>query len=330
MDDSLLTQLREQPSPEFAERLRVKLQERTPAAPPSRAWVMRRTLAWLGAAAAVAILFTVPAVRASAQAFLNLFRVVNFVAVPVEERRASMLESDELDLPGLIGEQITVLTDPGAPVTVTSIEAAAAMAGLRVQVPASLPDLTTLTRISVRGERAVHITASTDRLQAVLKTLAISDIDIPPDLNGRSATLQVPPVVELLYEQQGDDGRGRQASLLQVRSPTVSMPEGLNLETLGEIGLRVLGLEAGEASCLAQQVDWHSTLVVPIPPNVSRFHQVRVRGAEGLGLESPVRTAPDGRRERVSIVIWSTEGRVLALEGTFSLEDLLQIAHSIE
>ncbi len=75
-----------------------------------------RRLVVVGAGAVLAIvMLTLPVVRTSAQAFLDLFRVVNFTAVPVDVGRIQQLSQSGLDLPTLIGEQVEVVADPGPP-----------------------------------------------------------------------------------------------------------------------------------------------------------------------------------------------------------------------
>ena len=78
---------------------------------------------------AIVGLLSIPGVRASAQSFLALFRVVNFVAVPVDEDRMVRLAAENLDPVHLIGEQMQVLEDPGPPTAVASPEQAGAVAG---------------------------------------------------------------------------------------------------------------------------------------------------------------------------------------------------------
>src|SRR5262245_29346738 len=85
----------------------------------------------LAVVAAVAVLLSaliaVPSTRASAQAFLDLFRVVHIAAIPVDVDRLKQLSSSGLDLPTLIGSQVEVLADPG-PATVFTSPAEAAKA----------------------------------------------------------------------------------------------------------------------------------------------------------------------------------------------------------
>ena len=69
---------------------------------------------------------------------------------------------------------------------------------------------------------------------------------------------------------------------LQGPIPEVLMPPGVDLAQLGEIGLRILGLPENDAREFAKKVDWHTTLVVPVPPMATRFRQVIVGGSQGV------------------------------------------------
>jgi len=107
------------------------------------------------------------------------------------------------------------------------------------------------------------------------------------------------------------------------------MPAGWDLERLGEIGLRILGLDKGEAKRIAHATDWKSTLVLPLPMNASSFRQVSVRGQSGLLITTADR-ASDGKRHREgALLMWSEGGRVFCLEGNLSGPDLVQMAESI-
>lgn len=333
MNDSFLNDLQRSPSPEFAERLRSKLRAQPPAPAASSSWLSTPLVVSLASVIIITALFTVPAVRASARAFLGLFRVVNFVAVPVEDGRGdaigALLEGKNLDLEKLIGEQVTILSDPGPPTTVTSVAAASSATGTPVSVPSVLPsDQLVMTRITVSGERAARVILDTERVQQVLDALSITDIDVPPALNGQSATIRIPPVVEIVWERGTDPAvpSYRRVSFIQVRNPIVDLPDGIGLATFGEIGLRVLGLDELEARRLAGQIDWNSTLVVPVPPAVSDFRQVQINGARGLAMQTERK--PDA--PPIRMVLWSAGGRVFGLMGLYELDDMVAMAHSVK
>jgi hypothetical protein len=274
------------------------------------------------AAAAVLMLsalLAVPAVRASASQFLSLFRVSNFVAVQVQPSRLERLEAEQLDIGKLIGEHVQVLADPGPPLSVGSFDEAARAAGMSIALPQWLPNGTSIIETAVTGERVVQITASAVRLQQVMDALGISDLSAPAALDGQVVNVRVPPIVMVRY----DHGR-RRSRFFQARAPQVTLPASVDPRALGEIGLRILGLSPTDARQFAQAIDWHSTLLVPIPPVVSSFRQVSINGRQGIVLQHQ---PPD--QSPTSVVLWSTPDRVFALVSIHGVEQALAMAESV-
>ena len=269
-------------------------------------------------------LFAVPAVRASAQSFLALFRVVNFVAVPVDESRLATLKARQLDPPHLIGEHIRVLREPGAPTAVASPEQAGSLAGMEVQLPHYLPRGMAMKEIAVKGEYAAQIVADTRQLQDVMDTLSITDLSIPDGLDGQVVTVRVPPSVIVKYEQGP-----RVTHFYQARTPQVSMPTSVDLASLGEIGLRILGLSPHDARQFSRAINWQTTLLVPVPPAVSSFKQVDVNGHSGIALERWVPSPTATPRTAVHVVLWAADGRVYGIESTQRAEDVVLMANSV-
>jgi hypothetical protein len=72
----------------------------------------------------------------------------------------------------------------------------------------------------------------------------IRDLSIPVGLDGQQVSIHVPRVMIQKYVND----RHTRAALVQAGSPEVSLPPGADLARLGEIGLRILGLERREAS----------------------------------------------------------------------------------
>jgi len=327
MDDTQLNSLRRDPSPAFAARLRASLREHD-ALRRRSAWPgMKAAAASLVAVAGIAGLLSVPAVRASAQSFLALFRVVNFVAVPVDESRIAMLEAEKLDPPHLIGEQMQVLEDPGPPTAVVSPEQAASAAGFAVRVPAYMPTGVYPSGIEVKGQAHLQVTADGDRLRQVMDTLGISDLEVPDGLDGGIVDVRIPPIVMMRY----DRGGAIAAQLVQARSPAVSLPGGIDLRALGEIGLRILGLPPVEAREFAAAIDWQSTLIVPLPANASSFKQVDISGHPGVFIQRARPAQNGGRGPIANALLWSANGMVFGLEATgLSYDDSLRMAESLQ
>ena len=325
MHDDFLYSLRREPSPAFAARLQEDLKRSDTAAVPVRStWPLAKIAAAIAIVAVAAGMFTVPAVRASAQSFLALFRVVNFVAVRVDESRLATLKARQLDPPHLIADRIQMLREPGAPTNVASTEQAGSLAGMDVQVPHFLPNGMIMKEIAVKGESVAQITAETRPLKDVMDTLGITDLSIPDGLDGQTVTVRVPPSVVVKYEQGP-----RVTRLYQARTPEVSMPASVDLASLGEIGLRILGLSPQDASQFARAIDWQTTLLVPVPPMVSSFKQVDINGHSGISLERFVPSPTATNRTAVHVVLWAADGRVFGIESTQRAEDVVLMAKSV-
>jgi hypothetical protein len=317
-NDAWLHGLRREPSPVFKEQLRARLRADEPDASPRREWP-RRALAATTAVFAMAALISVPAVRASVAQFVSLFRVVNFVAVPVDSTRLDRLKAENLEIGAIIGEQVEVVQDPGPPVNVTSLENAEAVSGMTLALPEWLPVDTKVIETAVAGERAVRVTANSLRLQQVMDALGINDLTVPPGLDGHIVNVRVPPVVMVRY----DHGK-RRSRLFQARTPQLTLPDSIDVRTLGEIGLRILGLAPAEAKQFADAMDWHTTLIVPVPPNASSFKQVKIGGRVGVAIHHQ---PPD--QSPTNTIVWSTSDRVFALVTLLGDEQALAMANSV-
>jgi hypothetical protein len=275
-------------------------------------------------AAGAGFALTLPAVRAQADSFLALFREVSFVAIPLDPGQA-LTRKDGLDIPHLIGERVQVI-EQNAPVLVVSREAASASAGFRVELPTVLPEGTVLTEIKVSGRNVARVTADTARLRQVLDALGLHDVEVPEEIDGETAMITLLPMVMTEYVQ-GE----RRVNLMQGPIPEVLMPAGVDLAQLGEIGLRILGMPAAEAREFAKKVDWHTTLVVPVPPTASRFRQVLVGSSQGVEIEGPI-IDPDTRAEKGNwnLLLWSRGGRVYGIRSTMRFSDVLAMANSLQ
>jgi hypothetical protein len=290
----------------------------------------RRSVRWVAFAASLALvvsLATVPSMRAGAQAFLDLFRVVNFVAVPVRKDRIdSLARPVGLDLPRMLSEQIKVLKAPSAPQSVASPEEAGALAGMRVLVPTytpyNLPAPPNL-KIVVTGSQALTVTASSQKLQQVLDAFGLDDLPVPANLDGKTVTINVHPLVQIVYS-----GEHQRVALVESRQPDVSLPAGLDLARLAEIGLRVIGMSASEAYQFAQQIDWRTTFVVPVPADATNFRQVTVQGRPGLLISSS--GTPNGPPGPQAQLLWSTPDEVYVLSGNVGPQELLGMAQSMQ
>lgn len=326
MDDRFLHESRRAPSPGFAGSLRDRL-DRASAMPPRRS----RTLWWAAAAALVAgvLLFTVPAVRVTAQSALDLFRVRNFAAVTVDPDHLRKLKDLEVAPSGSLQlfERDPSSTPPGEPVEYPSIEQAAMAADLHSpHRPATVLEGFRFENALVTGEGEARLRVRAERLQHVLDALAIRDVRVPLELEGRMIAVRMPHVLVQRYRSPRHE-----LVTMEARSPEVVLPPGTDLRTLGTLGLRVLGLDEREARHLADGIDWRGTLLVPVPVDAATFRRVDVNGQRGLLVRTERATDAAGEvvRRAGTLVLWTQGDRVLAVRGDVSDQDALEVALSM-
>lgn len=325
MDDRFLDEQRRDPRPEFARSLRARLRaaETTDERPAFR---LHPALAGGLAVAALAVAFAFPAVRATAQQVLDLFRVREFAVVNVDETSLERLKDHRFEPENLLGGAIEKLQDPGPPRYFTDVASAERAAGFDVQVPSFVARPLEADSVMVSGEGRVRVTVATQPLREAMDLLGITDLDLPAGLDGQVIEARVPSAVVQTFRSSGK----RRAALVQAESPEVSLPPGADIERLGEIALRVLGVGRDEARRLAGVIDWNSTMLVPVLPSATRFQQVSVNGARGVMLQTQRTATPDGAdRGPGNVLLWTRGGRVFALLGNVSEVDMVQMAESV-
>jgi hypothetical protein len=329
MDDRFLNELRREPNPGFARALRERLRGVEDEAP-ARGFRLAPALASVAGIALVALAFTVPAVRVAAQNALDLFRVRSFAAIEIDEARLDQLRAlhDQLGQdPGmLVLDKQEVLQEPGKPVEYPSADLAGNAAGLPglKQPRGPLPNDMRFTKAQVTGEGAARLTVRIDKLKKVIELLGLTDVRVPDQLDGQQVTVHMPAIVQQEYASEKT-----RMTLVEAHSPEVALPPGADLRQLGEIGLRILGLDADEARKVAGSIDWKNTLVVPVPTTAESFRQVHVNGHPGLYIRCE---APDenGKRHRSgAVVMWSEGDRVLAIQSNLPGEELLDLAQTL-
>ena len=328
MNESRLSALRTQPPPEFAARLRATLadQERASNATRRQLWRVGRIAASVAIVAAVGGALSVPSVRASAQSFLALFREVRFAAVPLDRARVEAgldrLGSGGLNVERLVGDHVEILEDGGPAAPVQSVDEASALAGYDVRQPADVKGLS-VSRIMVAPRRGIRVIANADRLQDVMDVMGISDLTAPRAMNGAAIGIHIAPVVSMKYEADGVE-----MEFVQTPTPRLEVPDTVDVRALGEIGLRLVGLNPLEARRFAEAIDWTSTLVVPVPPLVEQFEQITVNGHAGLWMRT---AAPGEGEQHTGIVLWAAGGRVYALVASgFPRTWIQEMAGSVE
>ncbi len=333
MNDDFMGGLRKDPPEKFTKNLRERLaaehgNEDDYAAPAGLARFYRPAMILAAAAGLVIALTVSPALRASAQAFLDLFRVRTFAAVTVDPSRMERLKDSKLDMKSIIGDQVQEMEKAGPPRMFIDASAAGQAAGMTMRLPASIPAGFKQDTIAVTGRESARFIANTRKLREALDALGLSDVPLPAGLDGAQATVHLSPGVAVQYRSSD-----RHIVLLQAPSPQVDLPHGVDLSQLGEVGLRIAGLSASEAHRFATTIDWRSTLLVPVPLNASSFRDVDVQGHRALLVTTNGDSAPrsgEHRLRRGSMVMWTEGDKVFALSGNIPAEDLLLMANSLQ
>jgi len=256
----------------------------------------------------LAVVFTLPPVRAAASDFLGLFRVQKFAAVSVSPAQLALLE--DLAESGLYPGEIEMIQEPGAPQSVGDLAEAEALAGQPVR---SVPELGAPERIQVTSGGSGRLLVDLESARAILQAAGVDPLLLPDSLDGAEVDVTIYPSIE----QHWTD-----VSLVQTESPLVDYPDDVNPAVLGEALLRTLGMEPTQAQSLAREIDWTSTMLLPIPENLATFREVEVDGNGGLALSSV-----DGYS---SSLMWQQRGIVYLLTGDMDIDELLVVAEAID
>lgn len=268
---------------------------------------------WSFAAAVLlifALVFTFPGVRAAASEFLGLFRVQKFAAVSISPEQIALLQ--KLQEEGLNPGAVTIYDEPGEQTPVASLDEAAALTGLSPRTLAALAAPQTI-RVIGGGNGSLVIDLAGAR--AIVEATGGDPLLLPDGLDGARIQVVAYPGIE----QAWSDG----VWLVQTESPLVEYPEELaDPALLAEAFLQVLGLDEAEARRLSQDIDWTSTLLLPLPENAISFREISIDGVSGLALQDidSVNAA----------VVWQKEGIIYLLQGPRSPAELQSLAASLE
>lgn len=278
---------------------------------------------------------SIPATRAWADQILNLFRVEQVTVVPVDFSGLKQLNGTlGQQVSDLVSSSITMKQKPGNPVAATDAADASQKAGFTVRLPQSA----TYTRLDVQGGAAFDFTVDRQKAQALLDEAGRSDLLLPQDIDGAVVSVTVPNSIQADYgtcpdPAQADTARtgsmGRNypdcVILSEIPSPTVNAPANVDVAQLAQIGLQFTGMTSEQAAAFTKNVDWTSTLVVPIPKNAATYQQVQVDGVTGTLIQRPVDDAPQ------FLLMWVKNGIVYAIGGMGSnSQQALDMANSLK
>jgi hypothetical protein len=281
----------------------------------------------------LALSFAFPQVRVIANSFLGIFRVEQVTVLPVDLSQMEANWGSSGDQIGrLLASQLTVVKG-GESQTAGSIEEAASLAGFSLRLPAELPAPDKL-MVDPPAEAIYQINLARER--ELLEMLGQDPRLLPDHVDGQNVSAQIFTSVSAHYgscekaafgpaEPTRTDAEGC-LMLVQMPSPVVNAPQGLDLDGLAVAFLKAAGMPEREAEAFSQRVDWATTLVIPVPSQ-SKSRDVQVDGVQGVLIEPSYRT--NYNKNSPFVLIWVKDGILYGLSGTNTPSLALELANSM-
>lgn len=285
--------------------------------------------------AVVVVVLTVPPVRALAGRILYLFRAQEIQTVYVDgqklEQQVQKLRSSP-EMAQILAKDVRV-EPKGDRHEVTSIVQASQEAGIQIRAPRGM----TAVKWYVQPGANISMDVDLSRIRAVLDEMGNSDVQLPAGLDGAKVNFDLQAGVVGFFGDCSagagfgtpDDPPARRRNLGpgcfmvgEALSPTVSAPGGLNIDEIATPLLQVMGMTEAEAKEFSQTVDFTTTMLVPIPRNVSSAETVAVDGVKG----NLIRYAGSER----FLLIWIKNETIYSVQGTGDKAKALEIANSLE
>ena len=271
----------------------------------------------------LAFFLTFQPVRTLASNFLALFRVqeIKFIAFdPLNLPDQQTLESAAFKMEDFVMDEV-VIEEQGEPQTVD-----AATAKTLVDFPVRFPsNLEPVHQIDVQP--SIHVAMQVDlaRVQALLGELGYANIDLPDSLDGTEVSVDIAPSVTASYGACVSEAKDDCTLLIQMPNPNINAPEDLDVDQLGLLYLQMLGMSSREAVRFSKNVDWTTTLVVPIPTTAANYEDVVIDGVSGTFIQGKT-TQSHGEY----VLMWVKDDIVYGIAGFGDKASALAIAASLE
>lgn len=274
-----------------------------------------------------------PPVQAVANSFLGLFRVEKLTVVQI----------DAGNLPERLGASDTFqalfadnahIEQVGEFQEAASQEEASQLAGIPIRLPAALEENPHL-EVHPGGKMSFQVDLGL--VNELLKEIGREDVQFPPEIDGTQVSVEIPAAVVASY---GECGYVRDqavdpdsiastpygcTNLIQVASPTIHAPPGLDLAQIGGALLQIAGMSPQDADALSQQIDWTTTLVLPIPRYEATIEQVTVDGVDGTFIQQA-----RSLQNPYYMLVWVNDGIIYALAGSGEKAKALSIAETLQ
>jgi len=304
--------------------------------------IMRPAFAALAAVALVIVALNLKPVRVWATEFLSMFRVRQIAVVQIDPTNLKRLQGDLFNsemstrMEKMLSDNVHVIKH-GAPLEADSISDAVRAVGFGVRLPASLPN----PHFHVQPAADISFSVDVQRMQSILDDVGRNDIRLPEEIDGQMVNLNIPASVVATYgkcpkrseEESAEKGRREHLNypdckvLAQLPSPTVIAPPQLNVPELAKTMLQLLGMTPEQAQKFSEQIDWASTLVIPMPlDGRMKFDEVEVDSVKGTLFTS---SEYGPRMPAAYNLMWVRDGILYALMGQGDSQEAVTIANSM-
>ena len=297
--------------------------------------------AWavLGVVVILVVALTFQPVRAIANSFLGLFRVQQIEVVQVNPGNLPDQLGSSAEFEALLSQDLQV-EELGEVQPAANAGEASQLAGIPVRLPALLQGEP---QLDVQPAARMTFNVDLEQIQTILREVGYGSIQLPPGLDGAAVTVDIPNAVTATYgscqeamqaAREGgydpDDPMLPQivncTTLVQMPSPSISAPPGLDVAKIGQAYLQVLGMTPEEAASFAENVDWTTTFVIPIPRYGVSYQDVYVDGVDGTLLQQD----QFERHPEQYLLMWVKDGIIYALTGQGDMQAALEVAGSLK
>jgi hypothetical protein len=278
----------------------------------------------LAVIAILAIALSITPVRAWASDLLSLFRVEKVTVIQFDPKAAEKVDqglSSNRDAIEQVFKENLKVTGDDKLVEVATVDEAAAGAGFMPRIPSGMTDL----KLAYKPGMNASLTIDQPQMQAIIDALG-ADVQLPKKIDGKQVNVNVKASV---IAADGCSPNSSEADLpdsctvlLQLPSPTVDAPEGLDIKKTGAAMLQLLGLSPEEANQLSQRIDWTTTLLLPVP----KGQDIQVSDFPVDGVSGTLLVASE---KEMYTLLWVKNGMLYVLRGQGGAEQASAVVSTL-
>ncbi len=267
------------------------------------------------------LILAVPPIRAFAAKVLAMFRVQDTTVLPINISNLPENFTEAANSLFYLVSEDTQYTTNGQTEQVENSDQASSTAGFQVRLPDVPYQLFSLSvEPSVNGTFTINL----EKARGLLAEINRSDLQLPDQWNGAQISFTIPRAVIANYGSCDSQAQESQVclSFVQIPSPTINAPDSVDVREVGRIFLQISGMSAEEAEAFSSQVDWLSTLIIPIPQPEASYEIVTVDGSKGTLIS-------DNSGSQEHVLIWVKNNILYAIISNGDSASTLDVANNL-